>query len=626
MLAALLVACGPAEPPSAAASRSLVPRAVWEEMVAAEKLVDALGPSLRALAHAFENLRVPDARSLPLFDVLVVASDLEEGALQDGSTRSTVITRDRVLATGGPEQAPRAPDRVDLLRPLLDQVKRFDWVEVGVKRGVFADEERRRFETDLALTGAAHLRDGRVASVEARLRLQWQRRGEGDPLDPAAWRIASWRTRSVALHRAPRPLFQEVLDRAVDPPTLARARHSEHERHVARYVTDPDGFDAPSPHFHVPSQDRHPGVAVTDIDGDGDDDLYVMPRWGRNLLLVNDGRGRFAERAADVGLDLADHSTAAIFADFDNDGDPDLFLGRSLVPSLYLENVDGRFAPRPDALGGAPLPSLVTSLSAVDHDGDGLLDLYVSTYAAHLVVSQYKNRRVRAQRRGMPAPDRLLEGFLPLADAKQLLSLSTAPGAHEFLALPGPPNLLLTNQGGGRFAHDPGTAPLRVFANTYQATWSDYDADGDPDVYLAHDFSPNQLFRNDGSGVFTDVTEATGTADIGFGMGVAWGDYDNDGAQDLYVTNMYSKAGNRITSFFDDIDPRFAQMAHGNTLFRNIEGRFERVSAEKDMQVEIAGWSWGGQFADLDNDGFLDLYALSGYYTAPPEIESVADI
>jgi len=200
--------------------------------------------------------------------------------------------------------------------------------------------------------------------------------------------------------------------------------------------------------------------------------------------------------------------------------------------------------------------------------------------------------------------------------------------AHIYLALPGPPNVLLRNLGGGRFEPVEEAHPLRSFLNTYQATWSDYDADGDPDVYLAHDFSPNQLFRNEGDGRFSDVTGATGTADIGFGMGVSWGDYDRDRRFDLYVTNMYSKAGKRITDFFDALDPAYAKMARGNTLFRNEGERFDPVSGVGDasLQVEVAGWSWGAQFGDLDNDGFEDLYALSGYYTAPPEVESEVDI
>ena len=106
-------------------------------------------------------------------------------------------------------------------------------------------------------------------------------------------------------------------------------------------------------------------------------------------------------------------------------------------------------------------------------------------------------------------------------------------------------------------------------------------------------------------------------------MGASWGDYDNDGRPDLYVSNMYSKAGRRILAEFPEMDPRFPRMARGNSLFHNESARFRNVSGIEPpaLLVEKAGWSWGGHFADFDNDGYLDIYALSGYFTAPREFE-----
>ena len=143
------------------------------------------------------------------------------------------------------------------------------------------------------------------------------------------------------------------------------------------------------------------------------------------------------------------------------------------------------------------------------------------------------------------------------------------------------------------------------------------------DVYVVNDFAPNNLYRNDGSGTFTDVTAATGTADLGFGMGASWGDYDGDGLQDLYVTNMHSKAGLRIAARLNDVDGNFGRMARGNTLFRNRMNGFEQVSGleRPGLLVEAAGWGWGSQFLDLDNDSDLDIHALSGFYTAPSAVE-----
>jgi hypothetical protein len=132
--------------------------------------------------------------------------------------------------------------------------------------------------------------------------------------------------------------------------------------------------------------------------------------------------------------------------------------------------------------------------------------------------------------------------------------------------------------------------------------------------------------RNDG-GRFTDITDATGTEDVGFGMGVSWGDYDGDGRQDLYVSNMYSKAGRRVLEQLPGLDPRLDQSTRGNSLFRNDGERFTRVSGLKapSLLVERAGWSWGSQFADLDNDASLDLYALNGFFTVPAPFDSPFD-
>jgi hypothetical protein len=167
---------------------------------------------------------------------------------------------------------------------------------------------------------------------------------------------------------------------------------------------------------------------------------------------------------------------------------------------------------------------------------------------------------------------------------------------------------------------------VAIWHNTYQATFGDLDGDGDPDLYVANDFAPNHFFRND-EGRLVDVTDEV-TADIGFGMGVSMGDYDNDGRQDLYVSNMFSKAGRRIASQLPDLDPRLAAMARGNSLLRNLGDHFEKVSGEEEgtVQVEVAGWAWGGQFLDVDNDGWLDVYALSGNYTPPREIPSELDV
>ena len=112
---------------------------------------------------------------------------------------------------------------------------------------------------------------------------------------------------------------------------------------------------------------------------------------------------------------------------------------------------------------------------------------------------------------------------------------------------------------------------------------------------------------------------------MAFGMGASAGDYDNDGDLDLFVSNMYSKAGNRIIAKLGDVDERFLIAARGNFLYRNDGGKFFQV-ADADAPETKVGWAFGGQFADFNNDGWLDLYIPSGLYTAPKEVATDVDL
>jgi len=439
----------------------------------------------------------------------------------------------------------------------------------------------------LEFDGLAERSGGEQVAVRSTIQTTWSLRDGG-------FFLRAWHTQSFETLTVDALFFTEV-------PT--RVRRSLHEERVLAALTTGEHPAAP---LEYESFDRHPAVSVVDIDQDGWDDLYVMARHGPNQLLRNRRDGSFDEVARDWGLDVEGHCSAAVFSDFDNDGDPDLFLGRTLASSMLFENNGTHFEEvTSERLGRAPF--LVSSVNAVDYDGDGLLDLYVSTYAASM-LEQVREWLVRD---GL-GPQPVLEGLVPAEEAAALGQALFSEEFQFYLQRPGPRNVLLHNEGGGAFSTV--DSRLSVDRNTYQATWGDYDSDGDPDVYLANDFSPNHLFRND-EGEFTDVTETTHTADFGFGMGASFGDYDNDGRLDLYVSNMHSRAGDRILGSLEQVDPRVRKAAAGNSLLRNTGDVFERPAAAE--HVARAGWSWGGQFGDLNNDGLSDIYVLSGYYSAP---------
>lgn len=576
----------------------------WDSMVASEERLLALTPSLHTLAHAVSNLELPGDRARGLFAATVSANDLSAfptAAAPSGST----FRRSRATPTSQAIDLSR--EELDLWQALFRATDRLDHTAFRMVRGDFTNQARNRFRADVKFEGRAWLKSTGIGWVLGRLTVEWEHNPVSD-----TWRIVEFRTDSLDLVESPRLLFREVLeDSIVDPDVRESVRTSGHDEAVRKYLGSPDRKTSD---FFPPAMDEHPGTSVVDLDRDGFDDIYLTAHWGKNLMLRNRGDGTFEEIGADVGLDVAGDTAAAIFADFDNDGDADAVLARTNERSLYLRNDDGHFVDASDSVDGE-LPGLASSVSVADIDGDGLLDVYFSTYAAHRLTSQFAS--------GKDA--RLLEAFVSPDAASQIRSRMESDAA--IYDLPGPPNVVLRNLGGGRFRVEPDSA-LAKLVNTYQATWADYDGDLDPDVYLANDFAPNHLFRNDGDGHFTDVTKESGTSDVGFGMGATWGDVDGDGHEDLYVSNMYSKAGSRITEKLSGIDPRFPKMARGNTLFRNPgDGKkFVDLSTQPDgRHAQKAGWSWGGQLADVDNDGGTDLYVLSGYYTAPREFELPVD-
>ena len=245
---------------------------------------------------------------------------------------------------------------------------------------------------------------------------------------------------------------------------------------------------------------------------------------------------------------------------------------------------------------------------------DGLEDLYLSTYATGTG----------------PIDDWI--GFVT-REKEQLKTRLRILGNDKFVDRGGPPNILLMNRGEG-FEWVKMDDDLKQYRNSYQTSWNDYDSDGDLDLYICNDFAPDVFLRNDterGSyqPEFTDVTSTViPTMDMGFGMGCSWGDYDNDGDLDLYVSNMYSKAGNRIVDQVEGADPRLKVAAHGNFLFENQGGVFKQVAGDEQGEQHVArvGWSYGGQFADFDNDGNLDIYVPSGCYSAPEEVKTKVDL
>ncbi len=322
------------------------------------------------------------------------------------------------------------------------------------------------------------------------------------------------------------------------------------------------------------------GLSVVDIDGDGDTDVFAPTRFSSPRVFLNAGARRFTEAGDALGFGKVLGARSAYFFDFDNDGDQDALVLTAARLHLF-EQRDGRFVDVSAASGFDRISTTgLTGATVADFDNDGLLDFYVANYgdlAASPVMDYFDSRR----------------GFK---------------------------NQLFRNTGGGRFAMITRPAGLDLDNGrwTFAALAFDYDRDGWQDLYVVNDYGPNQLFRNRGDLTFEDVTESAGVTDFGNGMGVSLGDLDNDGVEDLYVSNMISHAGKRMAGSADfpgeESDrERLARFAKGNTLLLGAgDGGFREVETP---ELSDAKWAWGNVLFDYDNDGDLDVYVANGMYT-----------
>jgi len=399
--------------------------------------------------------------------------------------------------------------------------------------------------------------------------------------DANGWRVRRWEATQETFSRARTPIFIDVTSHALGQTNSYKKQMLHGVDHWRTVLDGACGIDVYG----------NNGVAVGDFENDGLDDFYVcQPPGLPNRLYRNRGDGTFEDVTEKAGVGVLDGTACALFADFENKGLQDLLVVCGSGPLLFLNQGKGKFVLKRDAFQFAQPPQgTFTHAAVADHDRDGRLDIYFCLYTYYLGLEQYH----------YPAP--------------------------YFDARNGPPNFLLHNEGNATFRDRTEAAGLNVDNDRYSfaCAWGDYNSDGAPDLYVANDFGRNNLYRNNGDGKFTVVSAEAGVEDVGAGMSASWFDFDSDGKQDVYVSNMWSSAGIRVSEQkrFHEKEPEavralYRQHARGNSLYRNLgNGKFQNVS--HGAGVDVGRWAWGSDAWDFDHDGYADLYVANGYISGP---------
>ncbi len=344
--------------------------------------------------------------------------------------------------------------------------------------------------------------------------------------------------------------------------------------------------------FHLP-ETLGAGGAFLDYDNDGYLDLYLVNSAAPSALFRNRGDGTFTDVTASAKVDnQGSYGHGVACGDYNNDGYVDIYVTNFGANRFYHNNGDETFTDV-TVQAGVGDPHWSSSATFFDYNSDGYLDLYVVNYV------NYK-----------------LDASAPIClENPPFQATEKVRGYCHPKHFEGAPDTLYRNNGDGTFTdatqavniRDPGGIFLGKGLGVVAA---DFDADGNPDIYVANDDTPNYLFYNKGDGTFAEIAILTGCAYSAdgiaqAGMGVDAGDYNGDGLLDIFVTNFSYET---------------------NTLYRNNgDGSFTDVSYKARLGEESYLFlGFGTGFFDPNNDGYLDIFVANGHIF--PNVERMTDV
>ncbi|MFT4543028.1 MAG: hypothetical protein ACI835_005497 [Planctomycetota bacterium] len=325
------------------------------------------------------------------------------------------------------------------------------------------------------------------------------------------------------------------------------------------------------------------GICVADLNGDGREDLYMAQPFGRpNRLFLQSEGVSLIDAGAGSEVDFLDETSGVIAIDMDGDGARDLVMAQGAHLQICWNDGTAHFPEETYLEGEVDSAAQIYSIDVADPDQDGDLDIYATRYVGGGVSG------------GVPSPYHDADN-----GASNFYWKSVGPREYQKATAE-----VGLDHNNSRFSLD--------------SAWEDLDGDGDLDLYVTNDFGRNNLYRND-DGHFTDVAMETGTSDMAAGMGISIADVNQDGLLDLYISNMFTAAGGRVTS-----QPAFMRAGglalramyqrhtRGNTLLLGSGNGVYRDATET-AGVGPGGWTWGAMFSDLDNDGLADILVPNGF-------------